>query len=233
MTARGSDCFSYDQANRLKALDRACNSTTDASYTYDGDGKRASKTVSSTTTAYVYDVNRGLPVLLEDGTRRYIWGLGLAYEVEGSTALVYHVDGLGSVRAITNSSKAVVQTYESDEFGVPIVASGGSTQPFGFTGEQRDPEAGLLDLRARFYDPVAGRLLQRDRIGVTLTAPQLQNRFAYALNSPTNLTDPSGFTPEAVEATPELYHILPEEICEMRRIQHFSRLLSPSPIAAV
>ena len=59
-----------------------------------------------------------------------------------------HVDGLGSVRTLTDSAKAVVQTYESDEFGVPIAAQGGSAQPFGFTGEQRDSENGLAYLRA-------------------------------------------------------------------------------------
>ena len=59
-----------------------------------------------------------------------------------------HVDGLGSVRTLTDSAKAVVQTYESDEFGVPIAAQGGAAQPFGFTGEQRDSENGLAYLRA-------------------------------------------------------------------------------------
>jgi RHS repeat-associated protein len=221
MTVRGADCLAYDQANRLKTLDTACNSSTDASYTYDGDGKRVSKTVASTTTSYVYDANRGLPVVLEDGTRRYVWGLGLAYEVETATntALVYHVDGLGSVRAITDSTKAVVQTYQSDEFGAPITSSGGSAQPFSFTGEQRDPEGSFVYLRARLYDPTAGRLIQRDRVGVRLAVPQLQNRFAYALNNPTNLADPSGLSPEVVEETPEFYSVLPgDEVCEMRRI---------------
>ena len=104
-----------------------------------GDGKRASKTVSSTTTTYIYDVNRGLPVLLEDGTRRYVWGLALAYEVEGSAALVFHVDGLGSVRALTDSTKAVVQTYETP----PPPAWAQPIAPLGATG--------LLSLLAHFW----------------------------------------------------------------------------------
>jgi RHS repeat-associated protein len=194
MTVRGADCLAYDQANRLKTLDSACNSSTDASYAYDGDGKRVSKTVGSTSTNYVYDVNRGLPVLLEDGTRRYVWGLGLAYEVETATnaALVYHVDGLGSVRALTNSSKAVVQTYESDEFGVPITASGGSAQPFGFTGEQRDLESSLTYLRARYYDPSIGRLVTRDTVRGFRFATSSLNQYLYSYSSPTNFIDPSG-----------------------------------------
>jgi hypothetical protein len=57
MAARGSASLSYDEANRLTGT-----------------------IVGSTTASYAYDVNRVLPVLLEDGIRRYVWGLGLAYE---------------------------------------------------------------------------------------------------------------------------------------------------------
>jgi hypothetical protein len=66
---------------------------------YDGDGKRASQTVGSTTTSYFYDVGGGLPVVLSDGSRKYVWGLGLAYTVDsGNNAQVYQTDGLGSVK---------------------------------------------------------------------------------------------------------------------------------------
>jgi len=112
--------------------------------------------------------------------------------VEGTSALVYHVDGLGSVRAITDSTKAVVQTYESDEFGVPITASGGSDQPFGFTGEQRDSESNLIHLRARSYDPQLGRFIGRDTIPGETGRPATLHRFGYVEGNPVNRTDPSG-----------------------------------------
>jgi RHS repeat-associated protein len=187
LTARGADTFTYDQPSRLTS---ATVSGTSASYAYDGDGKRISSTVGTTTTSYLYDTNRSLPVLLEDGAHRYLWGLGLAYEIEGGQALVYHTDGLHSVRALTNSNKTVVQTYETDEFGVSI--SGGGTQPFGYTGERRDLEAGLLDLRAREYDPNTGRLFQRDTLLGKKDHPSTTNRFSYVENNPVNRRDPSG-----------------------------------------
>ena len=74
--ARGSDTFGYDQANRLKT---ASISGTNSTYVYDGDGRRASKTVGGTQTTYTYDANASLLVLLDDGTRKYVWGLGLAF----------------------------------------------------------------------------------------------------------------------------------------------------------
>ncbi len=131
-TARGSDSFGYDQANRLVS---ATIGGVASSYGYNGDGIRASQTVSGTTTSYVNDVNRSLPVVLDDGARKYVWGLGPAYAVEGNNLEVYHTDGLGSVRAVTDTSGAVVQTYTTDEFGVPTQTLGTSGQPYQDTGE--------------------------------------------------------------------------------------------------
>ena len=92
LTARGIDSFTYDQANRLKTATISANTAT---YAYDGDGKRTCKTVGSTQTGYVYDVNASLPVLLDDGTRKYVWDLGLAFAVDtGGNPLVHHTDGL-------------------------------------------------------------------------------------------------------------------------------------------
>ncbi len=123
-------------------------------YTYDGDGKRASKTVGGTTTNYVYDVNRSLPVVLEDGTLRYVWGVGLAYAVDGSgNVQVYHPDGLGSVRAITDASASVVETYQTDEFGVSAQSQGSVSQPFHYTGEQRDAESGFVYTQGEVLRP--------------------------------------------------------------------------------
>jgi RHS repeat-associated protein len=191
------DSFSYDQANRLTS---ATVGGTTSQYSYDGDGKRASSTVGATTTRYVYDVNVSLPVLLEDGTRKYVWGLGLAYAVDsGGTVEVYHMDGLGSVRAITNAAGSVVQTYQTDEFGIPTQTQGSSTQRFQYTGEQQDAETGFLYLRARMYDPSIGRFLQRDPLPGVRTAPLSLHRYAYVENDPVNAVDPSGLAPEIMK----------------------------------
>ncbi len=59
-----------------------------------------------------------MPLLLYDGTRKYVWGLGEVYNVDKTTgaARVYHTDGLGSVRAITDTTSPnalVIQTYRT------------------------------------------------------------------------------------------------------------------------
>ncbi len=193
MTTRGSDSFTDDQANRLKTATVGGTTTTNV---YDGDGKRASQIVGSSTTSYVYDVGNGLPTVLSDGTRKYVYGLGLAYTVDsGNVVQVYQTDGLGSVRALTDGTGTVVQTYLTDAFGVPTATQGSSSQPFGYTGQQRDGD-GLVYLRARFYDPGSGRFLSRDPFAGMTVAPQSLNRYSYVQNNPVNASDPSGHTPQ-------------------------------------
>jgi RHS repeat-associated protein len=96
----------------------------------------------------------------------------------------------------------VVQTYQTDEFGIPSAAGtqGTSAQPFGFTGEQRDAETGFSYLRARMYDPQVGRLLQRDPFAGFQGTPLSLNRYSYVGNNPASLTDRGGFTSSRVLA---------------------------------
>jgi RHS repeat-associated protein len=188
-TARGSDTFAYDQANRLTLATVAGATET---YSYDGDGVRFSRQVGAgPLIRYVTDVASFLPVTIADGTRKYVWGQGLAFAVNGSTIEVYHADRLGSVRAITNSSGAVTADYRTDEWGILTAQSGSSTQPFGFTGEPRDA-TGLTYLRARYYDPTVGRFVSRDILAGFDAAPGTLNRYGYATANPVRFVDPSG-----------------------------------------
>jgi len=131
-------------------------------------------------------------VVLSDGSRKYVWGLGFAYSVDTSGAIsVGHADGLGSVRALTDGAGNLVQTYLTEPFGAVLSTGGSSTQPFRFTGEQRD-DTGLYYLRARFYDPVLGRFLSRDSFAGSTGTPLSLDRYSYVQNNPVVSTDPTG-----------------------------------------
>jgi len=196
-TARGADTFGYDGANRLTSA--TVVGVTETS-TYDGDGVRVSRREGAgPLTRYVSDPAAGLPVTLDDGTRRYVWGLGLAYAVSGSGIEVYHADRLGSVRALTDAAGTVIATYRSDEFGVPVSSTGSSTQPFRYTGEPSDA-SGLTYLRARYYDPSIGRFLSRDPFAGFSSSPLSLNRYGYVENNPTTVTDPDGRCPWCIGA---------------------------------
>ena len=76
----------------------------------------------------------------------------------GSSLQVYHTDGLGSVRAISDGLGSVIEAYRTNEFGVSYEQRGKGAQPFGYTVEERE-ETGLVFLRARYYDPAIGRFI--------------------------------------------------------------------------
>jgi RHS repeat-associated protein len=163
LTAHGGNTLTDHQANRLTAV--VIGATT-SRHTDDGDGKRASRTVGAASPLTdTDDVNGALPVVLDEGTRKYVHGRGLAYPVDDTitaTVRALHPDGLGSVRALTDSAGSVVQAFATDEFGVPSLIQGTSPELFRFSDEQRDAESGFSDLQARSYLPTLGRFVSRD-----------------------------------------------------------------------
>src|SRR5439155_24213508 len=72
--------------------------------------------------------------------------------------------------------------------GATVQGAGGFAGTVGVRAEF----AGLWDMRARFYDPRLGRFISRDPWPATLPGPATLNRYAYALNDPISLLDPSG-----------------------------------------
>lgn len=66
-----------------------------------------------------------------------------------------------------------------------------------YTGHERDlNRPGQFDdldyMHARYCSPLLGRFFSVDPIGGVETNPQSWNRYAYGLNNPLNLTDPTG-----------------------------------------
>jgi len=79
-----------------------------------------------------------------------------------------------------------------DPYGVPEGTS--APAPFGYTGELQDPSTGLVNLRARTYNPLVGQFLMRDPL-----EQQTGQAYAYAGGDPVNNADPSGKDSEQVE----------------------------------
>ncbi len=134
--------------------------------------------------------------MLDDGAYKYIYGLGRIAEVSGSSTSYYLTDAQGSVMALCDASGTVLNSYNYDVFGAIRSSSGSTANAFTFTGEQTDATTGLEYLRARYYDSEAGRFLSTDPLG---------GGYAYAANSPTNMTDPSGLSP-CINASENPYH---------------------------
>jgi RHS repeat-associated protein len=123
----------------------------------------------------------------------YVYGNDLISQDRGGAKSFYHVDGLGSTRALTNASGVVTDRYVYDAFGRTIGQPIGNTpNSYLFAGEQRDANVGLDYLRARYLSVGTGRLYGRDPLLQTSAGVLLKSAYLYAGGNPVNMFDPSG-----------------------------------------
>ena len=190
LTARGADSFVWDAEDRMTSATVASLTTT---FAYNGDGLRDSLTVSANTTTFTWDVNTSIPQVLDDEDFRYVYGLGLISMTDSSGVQSYRLtDGLGSTMALTDDDGDVVNTYDYDVFGADRASTGMHANDFTFMAQQFDSSTGLQFLKARYYDPTAGRFLGRDRFGGSDLLPMSQNAYAFAHANPILWRDPLG-----------------------------------------
>ena len=158
-------------------------------------------TYNGQTTNYLQDSAAGLPVVLQEKVVSQTTASSFMY-VPGSTQPLYqtdptnanawyHTDAVGSVRAMTNDSGAILNNYTFGAFGQTTDQSETITNSHQFAGEQLDP-TGFYYNRARYYDSSIGRFLGQDSYAGNASDPQSQNLYPYAQNNPVLYNDPSG-----------------------------------------
>ena len=92
-----------------------------------------------------------------------------------------------------------------DAFGNKVADAGTFVNPVGYRGERFDHLLDQYYLRARYYDPAAGRFNSMDSWTGSLSNPQTLHRYAYAHKDGVNLSDPTGwFAPGRAPATGSL-----------------------------
>jgi RHS repeat-associated protein len=91
-----------------------------------------------------------------------------------------------------------VETYTSFPFGDALTPATGGSSPDHFTGKERDIEDNLDYFGARYYASNLGRFMSSDPVATSrdISDPQSLNKYSYAFNRPTVLTDPDGRWPE-------------------------------------
>jgi RHS repeat-associated protein len=122
----------------------------------------------------------------------YIYGLDLIEQERDGDESYYHVDGLGSTKALTDESGEVTDTYIYDAYGNLIGSAGTTENSYRFAGEQWDETLGQYYLRQRYYDPTTGRFTRRDTYEGRLGEPITLHKYIYANANPVNGIDPSG-----------------------------------------
>ncbi|MBK1702980.1 FG-GAP-like repeat-containing protein [Halochromatium glycolicum] len=189
--------FVFDAANRLVRSTAPGGAATD--YVYDADGNRVLKSDTGGDTRYLVDIRNhtGVAQVLEEHAgggpvARYTYGAQRLTQDRAGVLSHYHADGLGSVRALTDATGAVTDSYVYDGYGNEVATTGSTDNPYRFAGEPFDPNVGLYYLRARYYDAETGRFVSMDPAAGDPQSPMSLHRYLYANDNPVNFVDPTG-----------------------------------------
>ncbi len=207
LTSDGTNTYTWDARDRLASISGGVT----ASFQYDPTGRRASKTIGSTTTQFLYDGPN--PVQELSGgivLANLLTGLGIDQyftRTDGSGRRTLLADALGSVLALADDSATVQTSYTYEPFGNTTVSGQASGNSFQYTGRENDA-SGLYYYRARYYLPSLARFASEDPLGsgvleachgtkARTVGPgplheTLENLYAYVRNRPTVFTDPLG-----------------------------------------
>ena len=219
-----TDTYSYDARNRLKQYRGYDNYQVKYSYNALGmlHARESSGNHSMTTleeliagkeegddpdgddgshiTTYTYDLTQPYyQVLTEttDGaTTAYTYGLERLAAYTENTRTAYLYDGRGSV--IQTRGSLGTQTMAYSAYGEFLTAK---VSGYGYNGEYYDAATGMLNLRARQYEPAQARFSQRDSLKGWVTSPRSLNAYLYCQNDAMNYFDASGAAMVAVNMT--------------------------------
>ena len=143
-------------------------------YAYDAFGQRFASTVNGTRTTFAYDPRGRLLIAQTAGApaRDFVYLNGrLLARIDGNTVYYYHLNALGAVVAMTDSSKNIVWQAHYTPFGRALVIVNTITNHLRLPGQYEDSETGLY---YNYFRDVTDRLngATHDRLnGATLACP--------------------------------------------------------------
>ena len=200
MTNDAFHTYKYDAEGNILQVDGGSTAT----YVYDVLNQRIHLQTASATTEFIYDyagrrVSSWLPPSNYGSEGRIYWdGQQVAYRSTDGTTYFDHQDVLGTERVRTNYAGSVGSSYVSlpwgDGYTATVNSSGADQDNEHFAGLERDAESGTEHAQFRNYTSNQGRWLVPDQYpgSYDVTNPQSMNRYAYVLNNPMSMVDPSG-----------------------------------------
>lgn len=101
-----------------------------------------------------------------------------------------------TVHALVDENGIIVERYEYDAWGRTKIYSADGTEltesaignRYLFQGREYDASTGLYYFRARWYDPVSGRFISKDPVGISGGL----NLYVFCSDDPVNFVDPLG-----------------------------------------
>jgi RHS repeat-associated protein len=180
--------LTWDGENRLTSTTVGGITTTQQ---FDATGRRISKTNGTTTQVYLYDAWNVIAEYTKSSlntenfklTTSRLWGPDLSGTLQGAGGVggllcEFNIsnplspnsyptyDGNGNISDYLTANGSVAAHFEYDPFGNTVINTD-TTKLFTykFSTKSHDVETGLYYYGYRFYDPVAGRWINRDPIG--------------------------------------------------------------------
>jgi RHS repeat-associated protein len=187
--------YQWDAEGRVSKVD----SGSTWGFTYDGVGDRAQWANSGGDAQHLFDpAGKWLGVA---GSYSLVWLGGRQMAVYTSSATAFnHVNNLNSTTMYTNQAGAAVGDQAFYPWGDAWLYWGVDGYNFASL-DYYDTSTTTALTPFRVFSPNIGRWHSPDPAPADLTNPQSLNRYAYVLNNPTTLTDPTGLCGETYHYT--------------------------------
>ena len=183
--------FSYNSRHQQTRVETETGSVQENRY--DAEGLRFELLENGRRTSFVYHDGE---LLQEEGREEqgtsYHLGAGMEAFRRGQELSYYHRDEQLSTVFVTDGQGEIRNSYQYDAFGMSLGTTEKLNNRIRYTGQQYDDVTGQYYLRARYYNPVAGRFMQED-----VYQGDGLNLYAYCGNNPVVYDDPSGYERKA------------------------------------
>lgn len=192
-TGTGAKTLTWDSKGRVASVNTG---TSTESYAYDPMDHRIQRSGGTLGNLSYYLEGDHLESVYSGGTlqEKYFRGASIDELVAGYTYLsgsltpfMFQHDQVMSVSATTKPNGGTQSTQTFWSFGESQTATGTTVSRLKFTGRE-DDGTGLMQFRARYYDPSTGRFVSEDSKHFAAGI----NFYAYCGNDPTDCNDPTG-----------------------------------------
>ena len=185
--AAGIRRFSYNSRHQQTRVETETGNVQENRY--DAEGLRFELLENGRRTSFVYHDGE---LLQEEGREEqktsYHLGAGIEAFQRGQELYYYHKDEQLSTALVIGGQGEIRNSYQYDAFGMSLGTTEKLNNRIRYTGQQYDDVTGQYYLRARYYNPVAGRFMQED-----VYQGDGLNLYAYCGNNPVVYDDPSGY----------------------------------------
>ena len=188
--AAGIRLFSYNSRHQQTRVETETGSVQENRY--DAEDLRFELLENGRRTSFVYHDGELLEEGREEQKTSYHLGAGMEAFRRGQELSYYHRDEQLSTALVTDGHRNVQNSYQYDAFGMSLGTTEKLNNRIRYTGQQYDDVTGQYYLRARYYNPVAGRFMQED-----VYQGDGLNLYAYCGNNPVVYDDPSGYERKA------------------------------------